>query len=117
MEVAPGVFMTKASSDEWGPSSPATAGELLMLCAGVGLHAGIYRSVPGMTPPRLEWTAPSREVKIVLEGTLKIEIENGPTLELQAGDMASIPKGTTAWWSISDGYREFWVLDDEGTPA
>ena len=63
------------------------------------------------------WTAPSREVKIVLEGTLKIEIEDGPTLELEAGDMASIPKGTTAWWSISDGYREFWVLDDEGTPA
>lgn len=35
MEVEPGVFVTRASPDEWGPSSLSTAGEIHMLCSGL----------------------------------------------------------------------------------
>ena len=114
MEVAPGVFVTATSTDEWQPHAHP-AGELHVLCRGVGLHAGLWRSVPGTTPQQLlPWTAPSREAKIVLAGTARVEIKDGPTLELKAGDIASLPKGTTATWSFSDDYKEFWILDDLG---
>ena len=113
MEVAPGVFVTATSTDEWRPIADP-AGELHVLCSGVGLHAGLWRSVPGTTPEQLQWTASSREVKIVLAGTSRVEIKDGPTLELKAGDIASLPKGATATWSFSDDYKEFWILDDLG---
>jgi uncharacterized cupin superfamily protein len=48
----------------------------------------------------------------VLAGTARVEIEDGPTLELKAGDIASLPKGSTTTWSVSDDYKEFWILDD-----
>lgn len=115
MEVEPGVFVTRASPDEWGPSSLSTAGEIHMLCSGVGLHAGLWRSIPGITPQPFQWTAPSREVKIVLAGTSRIEITNGTTLELKAGDIVSLPKGASATWSFSPDYKEMWVLEDDGT--
>jgi uncharacterized cupin superfamily protein len=114
MEVQPGVFVTKASPDEWEPSSLSTAGEEHLLCSRVGLHAGLWRSVPGITPEPFQWTAPSREVKIVLEGTSRIEMTNGTTLELKAGDIVSLPKGASATWSFSPDYKEMWVLADNG---
>jgi uncharacterized cupin superfamily protein len=113
MEVEPGVFVTATSTDEWQPIADP-AGEIHVLCSGVGLQAGLWRSVPGMTPQQLQWTAPRREVKIVLEGTSRIEINDGPTLELKAGDIASLPKGATATWSFSPDYKEMWVLEEDG---
>ena len=113
MEVGPGIFVTAASTDEWQPH-PHPAGEIHVLCSRVDLSAGLWRSVPGVTPQQLQWTAPSREAKIVLEGTTRIEINDGPTLELKAGDIASLPKGASATWSFSDDYKEFWILDDLG---
>ena len=110
MELAPGVFVTAASTDEW-EAHAHPAGEIHVLCREAGLRAGLWRSVRGVTPEQLQWTAPSREVKIVLEGTSRIEIEDGPTLELKAGDIASLPRGTAATWSFSDDYREMWVLE------
>ena len=110
MEVEPGVFVTEASHVEWQPHAHP-AGEIHVLCRGVGLSAGFWRSVPGITPQQLpEWTAPSREVKIVLEGTCRAEIKDGPTLELKAGDIASLPKGSISTWSCSPDYKEMWVL-------
>ena len=50
----------------------------------------------------------------MLAGTSRVEIKDGPTLELKAGDIASLPKGATATWSFSDDYKEFWILDDLG---
>jgi uncharacterized cupin superfamily protein len=113
MEVEPGVFVTAASTEEWQPHAHP-AGEIHVLCRGVGMQAGLWRSVPGITPQQLQWTAPSREVKIVLEGTSRIEIKDGTTLELKAGDIASLPKGVIATWSFSPDYKEMWVLAEDG---
>lgn len=112
MEVEPGVFVTAASTEDWR-SIDHPAGEIHVLCSEVGLRAGLWRSVPGRTPQQLQWTAPTREVKIVLEGTSRIEIVDGPTLELKAGDVASLPKGAIATWSFSPDYKEMWVLAED----
>jgi uncharacterized cupin superfamily protein len=113
MEVGPGVFVTAASADEWQPHAHP-AGEIIVLCTGDGLSAGLWRSVPAITPQQMQWTAPSREVKIVLAGTSRIEIKDGPTLELKAGDVASLPRGASATWSFSPDYQEMWVLEEDG---
>ena len=113
MELESGVFVTATSTDEWRPIADP-AGEIHVLCSEVGLRAGLWRSVPGVTPQQLQWTAPSREVKVVLEGTSRIEIKDGPTLELKAGDIASLPKGAIATWSFSPDYQEMWVLEEDG---
>jgi len=52
---------------------------------------------------------PARETIVVLEGTVRIEIEGGPTLDLKAGDMASMPKGATTTWHPSPDFREVWL--------
>lgn len=114
MEVGPGVFVTTASTDEWQPHAHP-AGEIHVLCRGVGLSAGLWRSVPGATPEQMQWRAPTREVKIILAGTSKVEIEGGPTLELKAGDIASLPKGANATWSFSSDYKELWILEQDST--
>jgi uncharacterized cupin superfamily protein len=48
---------------------------------------------------------------LVLEGTAHIEITDGPTLELHAGDMATLPAGAETTWHLSAPFKEFWVLD------
>ena len=113
MEVEPGVFVSTASSGEWEPDTDPP-GEVHMLCSGVGLEAGLWRSVPGITPQPVRWTLPNRELILVLEGTARIEINNGPTLELKAGDVASMPKGAITTWHLSPGFKEMWVLAENG---
>jgi uncharacterized cupin superfamily protein len=81
MEIATGVFVSDAS-EEWQPDDDPP-GEVRFLCGDVGLDAGLWRSVPGVTPDPVRWTLPAREVILVLEGTARIEIEGGPTLELE----------------------------------
>lgn len=51
-----------------------------------------------------------RESFLVLEGQVRIEIAGGPTLELRAGDIGSIPMGAKTTWHITAPYREFWVF-------
>lgn len=114
MEVEPGVFVTATSTDEWEPH-PDPAGEIHVLCRDVGLRAGLWRSVPGVTAQQpAAWTAPSREVKLVLQGTGRFEVKDGPTLELKAGDIASFPRGAILTWSCSPDYKEFWILEEDG---
>jgi uncharacterized cupin superfamily protein len=49
-------------------------------------------------------------VILVLEGTARIEIEDGPTLELGVGDIASMPEGAVTTWHLSPRFKELWVL-------
>jgi len=52
---------------------------------------------------------PARETIVILEGTVRIEIEGGPTLELGPGDIASMPKGATTTWHPSPAFKEVWL--------
>jgi uncharacterized cupin superfamily protein len=84
MDLGDGVFVTSLSTDQWEPD-------------------------PDVGGP-IDYTMPERESFLVLEGQARIEIADGPTLELKAGDIASIPMGAKTTWHITAPYREFWVF-------
>lgn len=108
MEIAPGVFVSSIGTDEWEPDEEV-GGDVHVLCSSGGVEAGISRMSTSPTEP-IEYTAEGRETLHVLEGAARIEIEGGPTLELTAGSMASIPAGAKATWHITAPFREFWVI-------
>ena len=108
MEVGNGVFKSSLSTKEWEPD-PDVGGEMHVLCTGVGTEAGLSRYADVPLKP-IEYTLPDRETLIVLEGRARIEIADGPTLELKAGDIASMPKGARTTWHVTAPYKEFWVL-------
>ena len=109
MEIGPGVFVSGTSAVEWEPDTDPP-GEVQVLCSGVGLQAGLWRPVQGVTPEPVRWIPPSGEVLVVVEATATVEIEGGPTLELEVGDIASLPKDAVTTWHVSPDFKEFWVL-------
>jgi len=109
MEVGPGVFTSSVLAEEWEPDTDPP-GEVHVLRSGDGIQAGLWRSVPDLTPEPVRWTLPAREVILVLEGAARIEIEDGPTLELTVGDVASMPEGAVTTWHLTPGFKELWVL-------
>ncbi|HKV29737.1 MAG TPA: cupin domain-containing protein [Candidatus Dormibacteraeota bacterium] len=96
------------STDAWEPDLEV-GGQMHVLCSGVGIEAGLSRFDEG-SDGVLRWTLPDRETILVLEGKARIEVVGGPTLELQAGDIASLPKGAQTTWHLTLPFREFWVI-------
>jgi uncharacterized cupin superfamily protein len=47
---------------------------------------------------------------MILEGAVRIEIAGEATLDLETGDVASLPAGTQTTWHITAPFREFWVI-------
>ena len=41
---------------------------------------------------------------------MRIEIANGPTLELKVGGLASFPAGVETTWHVTRPFKELWVL-------
>ncbi len=107
MQIHPGVFVSRLDADAWQPD-PEVGGEMHLLAETEGAYAGMSRftdaSVVG------PWTLPERETLLVLEGTARIEIEGGPTIELATGGMVSLPKGAVATWHLTLPYRELWFF-------
>jgi uncharacterized cupin superfamily protein len=113
MEVQPGVFVSNVATDDWRPD-PEVGGQMHVLVEDERTYAGMSRflgdgTARSTTLPE-PWTLPEREVIVVLEGSARIEIEDGPTLELKTGDMASIPKGATTRWHLTLPYKEIWFF-------
>jgi uncharacterized cupin superfamily protein len=107
MEVHPGVFVSSAATDEW-EHDPEVGGEMHLLCREAGVEAGLSRFTDATEP--VKWTIPDRETLLVLEGEARIEIAGGPTLELRAGDIASLPAGAETTWSLTTPFKEFWMI-------
>ncbi len=107
MEIHPGVHVSSVTTDQWKPD-PEVGGEMHVLFEGATTYAGMSRFTSLADPPA--WTLPERETLLVLEGSARIEITDGPTLELEAGDMASLPKGAETTWHLTLPYKELWFF-------
>jgi uncharacterized cupin superfamily protein len=107
LEVHPGVFVSNVTTTDWKPD-PEVGAEMHVLVEDETAYVGMSRFT---TRDGLErWTLPERETVLVLEGTARIEIEGGPTLDLKAGDLASLPKGAVTTWRLTLPYREVWFF-------
>jgi ethanolamine utilization protein EutQ (cupin superfamily) len=104
------VFVSSVSTEDFEADPDVVGTEMHVLYEGVGLAAGLSRAVAGSGAGPIVWTLPSREVVLILEGAARIEIKDGPTLDLKVGDVASIPAGAETTWHLTRPFKEFWVL-------
>ncbi len=76
---------------------------------GVGegmLMAGIFTGEPSTFP----YEFAGDETLHVIEGRVTIQMENGESVDLKPGDIASYPKGAKSTWKIHEPFREFFVI-------
>lgn len=108
MELHPGVFVAKASTDEWHQDPDVPGSEMHELVHADGVWAGLtrYTSVGGP----VTWTPEQREVAFILEGSVRIEMAEGDPLDLGVGDLFSLPPGVETTWHITTPFKEMWVL-------
>jgi uncharacterized cupin superfamily protein len=107
MEMHPGVFVSSVETEDWEPD-PEVPGSDVHVLVSDGVEAGMTRITTDPGP--IAWTPPKREIIHVLEGSVRIEIAHGPTLELEAGDLATLPGGTETIWHVVVPFKETWVL-------
>jgi ethanolamine utilization protein EutQ (cupin superfamily) len=107
VEVHPGIHVSSIGTSEWVPD-PEVGGQMHVLVEGDDAFAGLSRFVDiDLVGP---WTLPVRETILILEGAARIEIADGPTLELRVGDIASIPKGAVTTWHLTLPFKELWYF-------
>lgn len=102
-----GVYVSHVDSDEFEPDDEVGGFTHTMFEDGQTM-AGLWK--PGSDAaswPRTH-ALPARETIVVLEGTVRIEIQDGATLDLDAGDMASMPRGAVTTWHPSPDFKEIW---------
>jgi uncharacterized cupin superfamily protein len=108
MEPYPGVFVTSSATEEW-QSDPEVPGSVMHeLVHADGLQAGMTRFTEVDGP--VTWTPQQREVAMILEGSVHIELADGGTLEIGVGDLFSLPSGRETTWHITTPFKEMWVL-------
>jgi uncharacterized cupin superfamily protein len=108
MEMSDGVFVSNVAAQEYEADPDVPGTEVHVLYDTAGFSAGLSRATTAGDP--IFWTIPTREVILVLKGAARIEIKNGPTLELGVGDIASLPAGAETTWHLTTPFKEFWAL-------
>jgi uncharacterized cupin superfamily protein len=112
MEPYPGVFVSNTATDAQWDEDPEVPGTLMHeLVHADGLHAGMSRFDTVDGP--VTWTPEHREVALILEGSVRIEVAGGATLELTAGDMFSLAPTVETTWHVTTPFKELWVLASE----
>ena len=111
MEVHPGVFVSNVRTEEWRADPEIGGGaEEHVLFEADALRAGLSRFSEEADTDLPVWTLPATEVLMVLEGEARIEVEDGPQLDLKAGDIACLPAGAVTTWHLTLPFKELWVL-------
>lgn len=111
MDSHPDVFVSNIDTEEWKADPEIGGGaEEHVLFEREELRAGMsrFQEEADAVPP--VWTLPATQVLLVLEGEARIEIEDGPQLDLKTGDMACLPKGAVTTWHLTLPFKELWVL-------
>lgn len=106
-EVSDGVFVTRAGEETF-QADDEVGGSVHVLRDDDDVQAGVWVA-PDARGEGTSFEFPHHETVYVLEGEVDIEIEDGPTLHLAAGDMASFRKGVRSTWRPQPGFKEFWV--------
>jgi len=108
MEVQAGLFVSKVSTDDWEPDPDVPGSDFHELVKDGNVWAGMTRITEVDGP--VTWTPEQRETIHVLEGSVRIEIAGGQTLELGPGDIASLPAGLEMVWHVTAPFKELWFF-------
>jgi len=108
MESTQGVFVSSISADDWVDDPDVAGSQMHELVHEDGVWAGMTRILAVDGP--LAWTPDTRETVHVLEGSVRIEFESRPPLELGPGDIASFPAGLAMTWHVSTPFKELWFF-------
>jgi quercetin dioxygenase-like cupin family protein len=103
-----GVHVSRIDATDWQPDDEV-GGSVHVLFEDGETAGGLWKIEPDAGVVVEAHELPARETIVVLEGTVRIEIEGGPTLDLAAGDMASLPKGAITTWHPSPDFKEIWL--------
>jgi len=106
-ERSDGVFVSRVGADDW-EHDEETGGLVHLLRADEAVQAGLWK--PGAVAGKvIEVKLDADETLVVLDGSGRLQVESGPTLELRPGDMVSVQKGARTKWVVDAAFREFWV--------
>ena len=106
-DLGQGIHLIRAGSTSWAPDDEV-GGFMQVLFEEGDTAVGLWR-------PRDEDAVEgnllsARETVVVLQGTVRIEIVDGPTIELAPGDVASLPKGAEMSWFPSRDFVKVWAV-------
>jgi len=108
------VRRTKIGAERWQPcitSDGRTIGEAEWLRRRTEPTASHTAMLWRCDPMTFEYNFPGDESFIVLSGAVQIEFTDGSSkLELRAGDVASVPKGTRSVWTVLEPIEKFTVV-------
>ncbi len=102
-----GIYVSRIDADEWEPDDDV-GGSVHMLFEDGATMGGLWKNDPDAGTAEGH-ELPARETIVVLQGSVRIEIRGGPTLDLGVGDMASMPKGAVTTWHPSQDFKEVWI--------
>lgn len=108
MDLGGGLFVSRTSADEWAadPDVPGTTMHEVVKRDGVWIGMSRIDSTDGPIP----WTPETRETAVILEGSVRIEFEARPTIELGPGDIVSFPAGLAMTWHVTTPFKELWMF-------
>ena len=107
-DLGSGVSVSRVDSDDFEPDDEVGGSVHMLFEDGVAM-AGLWKPDPSVSGPYANVVLPARETIVVVAGSVRIEIEDGPTLDLRVGDIASMPKGAVTTWHPSSDFKEVWV--------
>lgn len=70
------------------------------------LYTGLFVAHPS----RFRYTFAADESFHVLAGQVSIELDDGETVHLHQGDIASFPKGAGSTWTVTEPLKKFFVI-------
>jgi uncharacterized cupin superfamily protein len=111
MELPAGVLVARAETTEWEPDPDVPGSEMHELIHEGPIWAGMTR-VTG-SPEPMTWTPEQREVAVVLEGSVRMELGDGSDVTLGVGDSFTIAAGVTTTWYVTTPFKEMWVLVED----
>ncbi len=69
-------------------------------------YSGLWRC----EPITFEYEFPGDEIFQVLQGSLRVELPEGDSVNLQQGDIVSFAKGMKSTWTIQSSFKKFVVI-------
>jgi uncharacterized cupin superfamily protein len=103
-----GVYVSRVDADEFEPDEEDGGLVQMLFEDGVAM-AGLWKPDPAVSGAYTSPVLSARETIVVLAGSARVEVENGPMLDLSVGDIASIPKGAVTTWHPSPDFKKVWV--------